>query len=62
MACCSILGVIAPRLTRTSVERRFLSKAVDMCQDTDYAVRISMCRQLAAISRAIGPEATVGLF
>jgi len=28
-----------------------------MCQDTDYAVRICMCNQLAAISRAVGPDA-----
>ena len=58
VACCTILGTIAPRLSKASVERRFLTKAMGMCQDADYAVRICMCNQLAAISRAVGPEAT----
>jgi hypothetical protein len=51
------------RYAKESIERRFLAKAMAMCQDTDYAVRICMCNQLAAISRAVGPDAAekVGL-
>jgi len=28
VACCSILGAIAPRLTKEAIERRFLAKAM----------------------------------
>ena len=57
VACANILGAIAPKLGRAAVEKRFLGKAIEMCQDTDYAVRICMANQLANVSRAIGPEA-----
>ena len=39
--------------------RRYVQGShVSITQDTDYAVRICMCWQLAALARALGREAT----
>eukprot|EP00854_Cymbomonas_tetramitiformis_P006681 gene6681-7997_t len=56
--CCKVLGSIAPRLDRSSIESSWFSKAMGLCQDTDYEVRICMCEQLNAICRAVGFELT----
>jgi len=55
---CRILGAIAPGMGRAQLESRIFSRAVDMCQDTDYQVRIAMSRQLAALAGVMGREVT----
>ena len=45
-------------LEQKEIEQLFLNKAMALCQDTDAEVRISMCDQLNAISRAVGIETT----
>lgn len=37
--CCRILGGLAAHVDTALIERRFLSKAMASCQDTDYEVR-----------------------
>ncbi|KAH7280006.1 hypothetical protein KP509_37G047500 [Ceratopteris richardii] len=56
--CSRLLGAIAPMLESQEIEQLFLDKAMGLCQDTDTEVRISMCNQLNAISRAVGIEIT----
>uniref|UniRef100_A0A6U1I351 Serine/threonine-protein phosphatase 4 regulatory subunit 4 n=1 Tax=Tetraselmis chuii TaxID=63592 RepID=A0A6U1I351_9CHLO len=55
---CRILGAIAPGLGRAQVEDRFFRRAMDLCQDTDYQVRVAMARQLAEVASVMGQEAT----
>mmetsp|Transcript_29490 Transcript_29490/g.56637 ORF Transcript_29490/g.56637 Transcript_29490/m.56637 type:complete len:789 (+) Transcript_29490:288-2654(+) len=55
---CRIVGKLAPHVQPTTFETRFISKAMALCQDTDYQVRICMCEQLDSISRATGLELT----
>ena len=57
--CCRILGAAATRLNRAAVERIFFSRAMELCQDTDYQVRVAMCDQIVAVARAVGPEVTL---
>eukprot|EP00163_Fabomonas_tropica_P030816 TRINITY_DN7123_c0_g1_i1.p1 TRINITY_DN7123_c0_g1~~TRINITY_DN7123_c0_g1_i1.p1 ORF type:complete len:769 (-),score=156.73 TRINITY_DN7123_c0_g1_i1:164-2470(-) len=52
--CCQLLGVLAKRLDRETIEGGFFNKAMSLCQDTDYAVRTCMCKQLDAIARGVG--------
>mmetsp|Transcript_9565 Transcript_9565/g.20370 ORF Transcript_9565/g.20370 Transcript_9565/m.20370 type:complete len:882 (+) Transcript_9565:180-2825(+) len=56
--CARILGAVAPCLGKDEVERTFFKKAMTMCQDVDYHMRISMCEQLVAIGRTVGREPT----
>mmetsp|Transcript_38549 Transcript_38549/g.46602 ORF Transcript_38549/g.46602 Transcript_38549/m.46602 type:complete len:770 (+) Transcript_38549:354-2663(+) len=58
VVCCKVLGAIVPQLDRESIEFSFFSKAMALCQDTDYEVRICMCEQLDPIARAVGAQLT----
>ncbi|KAK9819789.1 hypothetical protein WJX72_002412 [[Myrmecia] bisecta] len=58
VVCCALLGAIAPRMTKEEVEASFLRKAMSLCQDTDYIVRICMADQLSGIAHAVGREVT----
>lgn len=42
------------------IELHFLAPALSMCQDTELAVRCSMCEQLRWIARTVGPECSSG--
>ena len=42
--------------SREEVERSFFKKAISMCQDVHFQVRIAMCQQLLAIGRTVGGE------
>jgi hypothetical protein len=63
--CLSIIGA-QHGLRRASVQlpRRSLSEslcvvqAIELCQDTDYVVRVGMCSQLSALARAVGGDVT----
>lgn len=41
------------------IERGFLRRAMTLCQDTDYIVRINMCDGLHRLAAAVGLEVTV---
>ena len=41
------------------IQHSFLQRAVTLCQDTDYIVRINMCDALQTIAAAVGHELTV---
>ena len=41
------------------IQHGFLQRAVTLCQDTDYIVRINMCDALQTIAAAVGHELTV---
>eukprot|EP00741_Cyanophora_paradoxa_P020196 tig00000219_g19495.t1 len=58
--CCQILGKLAAVLEGETIDDAFFSKAMTLCQDTDYEVRICMCQQLSAIARSVGLERTKG--
>ncbi|KAF5829639.1 hypothetical protein DUNSADRAFT_15706 [Dunaliella salina] len=57
--CARILGACAPYLTKEEIERSFFKKAMAMCQDVDYNVRLSMCEQLPHIGRACGKDSAL---
>ncbi|KAJ3039534.1 Serine/threonine-protein phosphatase 4 regulatory subunit 4 [Rhizophlyctis rosea] len=52
--CCRVLGAVSERLDGRRIEELFFRKAMALCQDTDYEVRVSMCNQLNAIARGVG--------
>ncbi|CAK9200199.1 unnamed protein product [Sphagnum troendelagicum] len=54
--CCTMLGAIAPMLEAKDIIQNFLPKTMGFCQDTDLEVRLCMCQQLNAISRAVGVD------
>eukprot|EP00698_Gefionella_okellyi_P020814 TRINITY_DN6605_c0_g1_i1.p1 TRINITY_DN6605_c0_g1~~TRINITY_DN6605_c0_g1_i1.p1 ORF type:complete len:855 (+),score=161.77 TRINITY_DN6605_c0_g1_i1:112-2676(+) len=56
--CCRLYGKLAAALDARSIEAGFLKKAMELCQDTDFEVRIEMCKQLPAIGRGMGADAT----
>lgn len=41
------------------IERGYLRRAMTLCQDTDYIVRINMCDGLHCLAAAVGLELTV---
>lgn len=41
------------------IEKGFLRRAMTLCQDTDYIVRINMCDGLHRLAAAVGLEVTV---
>ena len=41
------------------IERGYLRRAMTLCQDTDYIVRINMCDGLHCLAAAVGLEVTV---
>eukprot|EP00898_Chlorokybus_atmophyticus_P007877 jgi/Chlat1/8090/Chrsp75S07548 len=55
-ACCALLGALAPRIAAD--DATIFNKAMTLCQDTDYQVRVAMCHQLDAFAHAVGPERT----
>eukprot|EP00192_Tetraselmis_astigmatica_P010133 CAMPEP_0117687278 /NCGR_PEP_ID=MMETSP0804-20121206/23033_1 /TAXON_ID=1074897 /ORGANISM="Tetraselmis astigmatica, Strain CCMP880" /LENGTH=928 /DNA_ID=CAMNT_0005499297 /DNA_START=369 /DNA_END=3157 /DNA_ORIENTATION=+ len=55
---CVILGAIAPGLKREAVSAQFFKRAMEMCQDTDYPVRIAMAEQLTVLASVMGQEET----
>ena len=56
--CCRLYGQLAEVLDARSIEIGFLTKAIALCQDTDFEVRIEMCHQLPAIGKGIGYDST----
>ncbi|DBA65676.1 TPA: hypothetical protein ACH3X2_002731 [Trebouxia sp. C0005] len=57
--CCAMLGSMAACLTKEEIERGYLRRAMTLCQDTDYIVRINMCDGLHCLAAAVGLEVTV---
>lgn len=51
---CDMLGAMALRFDGDRIEKHFLQRAMSLCQDTDYTIRVRMCEQLSVIARAIG--------
>ena len=59
LLCTHVLGGLAEgRADAAWIERHFLSAALAMCQDTELAVRSSMCGQLPLLAAALGPART----
>ena len=57
LLCCVLLGAIADACgDGLFVERKFLSSALGLCQDTELDVRCCMCMQLPALAAALGPS------
>ncbi|KAL3156729.1 hypothetical protein ABBQ38_001004 [Trebouxia sp. C0009 RCD-2024] len=57
--CCAMLGSMAACLTKEEIERGYLRRAMTLCQDTDYIVRINMCDGLHCLAAAVGLDVTV---
>eukprot|EP00669_Euglena_mutabilis_P011261 TRINITY_DN5920_c0_g1_i1.p1 TRINITY_DN5920_c0_g1~~TRINITY_DN5920_c0_g1_i1.p1 ORF type:complete len:682 (-),score=165.33 TRINITY_DN5920_c0_g1_i1:7-2052(-) len=53
---CEVLGALFPQLPSAVKEGPLLQKVLALCQDTDYNVRLTMCRQLDPIARALSPQ------
>ena len=47
-----------PLQNHDEIERTFFKKALSMCQDVDYPIRMAMCQQLGALARSMGREVT----
>ena len=45
--------------SQEEIEKGFLRRAMTLCQDTDYIVRINMCDGLHRLAAAVGLEVTV---
>eukprot|EP00803_Ostreobium_quekettii_P000911 evm.model.scf_231.9 EVM.evm.TU.scf_231.9 scf_231:97841-105363(+) len=58
--CCKIMGAIAPYMSQHDVQNSLFKKALSMCQDTDYQVRICMCQELNSLARVLDTELTTG--
>uniref|UniRef100_A0A8C2WX02 Protein phosphatase 4, regulatory subunit 4 n=1 Tax=Cyclopterus lumpus TaxID=8103 RepID=A0A8C2WX02_CYCLU len=56
LASCRILGKVACKFDTHIVKKELLPLARSLCQDEEFEVRASMCRQLESISRATGTE------
>uniref|UniRef100_A0A673AG79 Protein phosphatase 4, regulatory subunit 4 n=1 Tax=Sphaeramia orbicularis TaxID=375764 RepID=A0A673AG79_9TELE len=56
LASCRILGKIASKFDSHIVKKELLPLAHSLCQDVEFEVRASMCRQLENIARATGTE------
>eukprot|EP01025_Chloroclados_australasicus_P053173 TRINITY_DN6234_c0_g1_i4.p1 TRINITY_DN6234_c0_g1~~TRINITY_DN6234_c0_g1_i4.p1 ORF type:complete len:806 (+),score=97.74 TRINITY_DN6234_c0_g1_i4:299-2716(+) len=56
VVCCTILGAAAKRLDKDVISKLYLRKALQMCQDTDYQVRLSMCQWLCCIAKTLGSD------
>ena len=61
MVCGSMLGILCKSLSLVDIEGLFLEKALALCQDTDYQVRICMCQQLCNLCEAVGQDVTQNL-
>lgn len=53
-----LIGQLCRQLTREEFMQKLFPKAVSMCQDTEYQVRMTMAQQLPAIAKAVGKEST----
>ncbi|GAX79120.1 hypothetical protein CEUSTIGMA_g6560.t1 [Chlamydomonas eustigma] len=53
-----MLGPLALHLGKDIFEEQFLSKALRMCQDVDFHVRMAMCEQLDSIGKCVGQQLT----
>lgn len=49
----------AKKCLQEEIERGFLRRAMTLCQDTDYIVRINMCDGLHRLAAAVGLDVTV---
>ena len=59
--CSHVIGAVAvAHPDAAHAQKHYLIHALAMCQDTDLAVRRSMCAQLRPIARAIGSELASG--
>jgi serine/threonine-protein phosphatase 4 regulatory subunit 4 len=47
--------------TRDEVQKTFFTKALAMCQDVDFHVRIAMCEQLQSIGESMGSDVISGV-
>ena len=56
---CSIVQKQQRDCLQEEIERGFLRRAMTLCQDTDYIVRINMCDGLHRLAAAVGLEVTV---
>ncbi|GAX76223.1 hypothetical protein CEUSTIGMA_g3667.t1 [Chlamydomonas eustigma] len=59
--CARILGPVAAHLSREEIEKTFFKKAMTMCQDVDFHVRITMCEQLQRIGNSMGSDIISGV-
>ncbi len=58
----SVTGLVTVNVFATmqeEIERGYLRRAMTLCQDTDYIVRINMCDGLHCLAAAVGLEVTV---
>lgn len=46
-------------MLQEEIERGYLKRAMTLCQDTDYIVRINMCHGLHCLAAAVGLDVTV---
>lgn len=58
LLCCKILGKISTKFEPYIIRKEVVPLVQCLCQDTDHEVRGEMCRQLDAVARGIGLEAT----
>lgn len=58
LLCCKILGKICTKFEPYIIRKEVVPLVQSLCQDTEYEVRGEMCRQLDAVARGIGLEAT----
>ena len=56
--CCRLIGGFCERAPNAHFLTQFLEKTVELCQDTDFTVRATMCSHLAALTRTLGLKTT----
>ena len=61
LLCTHVLGALADAHPNPAwIDAHFLGQALTMCQDTELAVRSSMCDQLHRLASALGPTLAGG--
>lgn len=58
LSCCRMLGKLCEKFEPYLIKKEILPTVQSLCQDVDYEVRGCMCRQLDAVARGLGLEAT----
>ncbi|XP_076315081.1 serine/threonine-protein phosphatase 4 regulatory subunit 4-like [Tachypleus tridentatus] len=58
LLCCKMVGKISTKFDPYIIRKEILPVVQSLCQDVDFEVRGCMCRQLDAVARGIGLEAT----
>ncbi|XP_076314655.1 serine/threonine-protein phosphatase 4 regulatory subunit 4-like isoform X1 [Tachypleus tridentatus] len=58
LLCCKMVGKISTKFDPYIIKKEILPVVQSLCQDVDFEVRGCMCRQLDAVARGIGLEAT----